>query len=83
MRREQFGAWGGGYAAEPGTGPEGLKCADCFNYLQNWSDSPNHDWRDDRCGLVYLEERNRKILAPLIDAESPACAKFGELPECC
>jgi hypothetical protein len=61
-----------GYAAMPGTGPEGKTCRDCAHYCRR----PNVAGNYSKCGLNYARwtgGRGSDILA-----RSPACHRFNE-----
>ncbi|SMF96170.1 hypothetical protein SAMN02949497_3555 [Methylomagnum ishizawai] len=66
----------GGYAARPGTGPQGATCRQCQHYAL----VEGHIRWYRKCGL--MKERWTHGKGSDIKARSPACAKFeAEIPE--
>jgi hypothetical protein len=64
-----------GYAAQPGTGPEGKTCKDC-KYKASMSNGGSKHWI--KCGLrkaTWTNGEGTDILA-----RSPACSKFEPIP---
>lgn len=68
-RRKFFGKIGGGYAAPPGTGPEGETCGSCVHAWPNTTGSRRTYWK---CGLV----RSTRGPGTDIRVRSPACREW-------